>query len=174
MNALQSAKDSFYVALRTRLAATNPQRTIDLSGQDVPAILVEENEPATASVGLCPVPPIADCFYLRYGTVRALDPSSNALAPFALDCTIAYRTRGTRDDAIDRGRTLSALDAELLAIAYPPRTGHCDYEQRPPVDLGLPVFWTAPQLAAIESVGAELRRSVQLTIFFYAEESANA
>jgi hypothetical protein len=168
MNALQSAKDSFYVALRERLAALNPQRTVNLAGQDVPAILVEENEAAS------PAQPLPDCFYLRYGAVRSLNPNSAALAPCAVDCTISYRTRGTRDDATERGRTLSSLDAELLAIADPPRAAHCDYTQTPAADLGVPVFWTTPQLAAIESDGAQLSRGAQLIIHFYAEENANA
>lgn len=166
MNALQFAKDSFYVALRERLTALNPQRTITLAGQDVPAILVEENESAASAE------PLPACFYLRFGAVRSLNPASNALAPFALDCIISYRTRGTRDDSTDRGRTLSMLDAELLAIANPPRTAHCNYEQTPPTDLGTPVFWITPQLAAIESAGVELRRAAQLTIYFYGEENA--
>ncbi len=173
MNAAQSAKDSLYAALRTRLAALNPQRTVTLAQQDVPAILVEENEAVTFGVGtgLCPVR-LFDCFYLRFGAVRTLNPSSSALAPFTLDCAISYRTRGTRDDATDRGRTLAALDGELLSVAAPPRTAHSDYTQAPPLDLGTPVFWTAPQFGAIESVGAELRRTAQVTVFFYAQEHA--
>lgn len=168
MNAAQSAKDSFYAALRARLAALNPQRTVTLAQQDVPAILVEENEAPNSAQPLC------DCFYVRYGAVYPLNPSSSALAPFTLDCVISYRTRGTRDDATDRGRMLSTLDSELLAIAAPPRTAHSDYTQTPPLDLGTPVFWSLPQLGAIDSVGAELRRSAQLTIFFYSQEHANS
>jgi hypothetical protein len=39
---MQNAKDSFYVALRTRLIAINPQRTILLRGAVRPGILVED------------------------------------------------------------------------------------------------------------------------------------
>ena len=41
---MQNAKDSFYMALRTRLAAINPERTILLRGAARPGILVEEAE----------------------------------------------------------------------------------------------------------------------------------
>ena len=41
---MQNAKDSFYMALRTRLAAINPERTVLLRGTIRPGILVEEAE----------------------------------------------------------------------------------------------------------------------------------
>jgi len=41
---MQNAKDSFYMALRARLTAINPQRTILLRGAVRPGILVEEAE----------------------------------------------------------------------------------------------------------------------------------
>ena len=41
---MQNAKDSFYMALRTRLAALNPDRTVLLRGTVRPGILVEEAE----------------------------------------------------------------------------------------------------------------------------------
>ena len=41
---MQNAKDSFYMALRTRLTAINPERTVLLRGAIRPGILVEEAE----------------------------------------------------------------------------------------------------------------------------------
>ena len=41
---MQNAKDSFYMALRTRLASINPERTVLLRGTVRPAILLEEAE----------------------------------------------------------------------------------------------------------------------------------
>ena len=41
---MQNAKDSFYVALKTRLTAINPERTILLRSAVRPGILVEEAE----------------------------------------------------------------------------------------------------------------------------------
>ena len=46
---MQSAKDSFYIALRGRLAALNPQRAVFLDGATRPAIVVCENEPLTSA-----------------------------------------------------------------------------------------------------------------------------
>lgn len=43
-NIMQNAKDSFYMALRTRLATINPERTVLLRGTVRPGILVEEAE----------------------------------------------------------------------------------------------------------------------------------
>ena len=40
---MQAAKDSFYMALRTRLAGLNPTRTMVIDGVTVPAIVVREN-----------------------------------------------------------------------------------------------------------------------------------
>ena len=41
---MQNAKDSFYMALRTRLTTINPERTILVRGAVRPGILVEEAE----------------------------------------------------------------------------------------------------------------------------------
>ena len=41
---MQNAKDSFYMALRARLTAINPERNILLRGAVRPGILVEEAE----------------------------------------------------------------------------------------------------------------------------------
>jgi hypothetical protein len=43
---MQNAKDSFYVALRTRLVAINPERTFLLRSAVRPGIYVEEAEAA--------------------------------------------------------------------------------------------------------------------------------
>ncbi len=47
---MQNAKDSFYLALRTRLAAINPERTVLLRGALRPGIFVEEAEAPSAQV----------------------------------------------------------------------------------------------------------------------------
>ncbi len=56
---MQNAKDSFYLALRTRLAIINPERTALLRGALRPGILVEEAEAPPAQL-----PP--DVFVLRW------------------------------------------------------------------------------------------------------------
>jgi hypothetical protein len=56
---MQNAKDSFYVALRTRLVAINPERTILLRAAVRPGILVEEAEAPFAQLP-------TDVFVLRW------------------------------------------------------------------------------------------------------------
>ncbi len=48
---MQFAKDSFYIALRDRLAVLNPARTVYLDGVTRPAVIVAENQPSTPSGG---------------------------------------------------------------------------------------------------------------------------
>ena len=56
---MQNAKDSFYLALRTRLATINPERTVLLRGALRPGILVEEAEAPLAQLP-------SDVFVLRW------------------------------------------------------------------------------------------------------------
>ena len=46
----------------------------------------------------------------RQGGSRAL---------MAMECVISYHTFGTVESGVDRGRTLAALDTELLSICQP-------------------------------------------------------
>ena len=93
---MQNAKDSFYLALRTRLAAINPERTVLLRGALRPGILVEEAEAPTAQ-------PPADVFVLRWlGLGVDMDLSSTMTAE---ECEILYSTCGTQAfGGLDRDR----------------------------------------------------------------------
>ena len=108
---MQNAKDSFYVALRTRLAAINPERTILLRGTIRPGIIVEE-----AEAPLSQLP--NDVFVLRWlGLGIDLDSGSTMTAE---ECEILYQTCGTQGfGGLDRGRSLCGMDAELVAILQP-------------------------------------------------------
>jgi len=187
---MQSAKDSFYVALRDRLAALNPQRTVFLDGVTRPAVVVVENEYITATG------PLPEAFYIAWGTVQPLPAMRDGQpALLALDCTISYWTAGSAEkQGIDRGRALAQLDSELLAICSPPSTAQCDYSQSPPLGLGTNVLWTMPELhlksqnqlqgtaplwtvMGDQLVGSpsnsvpviRLERAASLTLFFYPE-----
>ena len=70
---MQFTKDTFYMALRTRLAALNPQRTVTIEGALRPAVIVVEDEPATTA------PPFTECFYLTFGAAQAVSRSSQML-----------------------------------------------------------------------------------------------
>ncbi|MGH8701904.1 MAG: hypothetical protein ACREVR_12135 [Burkholderiales bacterium] len=162
---MQHAKDSFYVALRDRLAALNPARTVFLDGVLRPAVIVAENEPSTPSV------PLPDAFYLLWGAVREVKNAQRAPRPLlALDCQIVYRTIGTEaSSSVDRGRMLAALDLELFEISNPPEAVKRDYTQTTPLDLGTKVFWTRPQIVETVALGTELRRTAKTAVYFYSE-----
>lgn len=160
---MQSAKDSFYMALRQRLAAVSPSRVTTLDGRQQPAILVKENEPRPGAA----LPP--DCFCLSFGGARVAPGFERAPNPLlTCECTIEYSTHGTAAGS-DRGRVLGALDADLLRICTPPSTQKIDYTQQPPRALECNIFWVRPQFQAVEDDGASLRRQATLMLYFAPE-----
>jgi len=102
---MQNAKDSFYMALRTRLAAINPERTILLRGAVRPGILAEEAEAPFSQLQ-------DDVFILRW---QGLCVDSNVGSTMVAEqCEILYQTCGTQSyGGLDRGRLLSEMDEEL-------------------------------------------------------------
>ncbi|MFY9647036.1 MAG: hypothetical protein WAK29_17790 [Terriglobales bacterium] len=170
---MQAAKDSFYMALRARLAALNPLRTILIDGASVPAILVRENmEPQfkEAQQGV---------FYVDFGEILIAESTRPMLG---LDCHIWYASEGSGGTGVDRGRMLAEMDAELLEICDPPHTEMVDYSQTPTVDLGSGIFWTVPVLGnaagdlSIQkqqwSAGiARVDRYAELRIYFFLPEA---
>ncbi len=125
---MQFAKDSFYMALRERLASLNPQRTVTLNGATRPAVIVAENEL------VIPVEPLPDAFYIEWAASQTVEGQAGSRALMAMDCVISHHTLGTVESGVDRGRTLAALDMELIGICQP-RTDfqagfHADAERR--------------------------------------------
>lgn len=183
---MQHAKDSFYVALRDRLAALAPARTITLGGVTRPAVIVEENEPLTAAA------PQPCAFYLRWGAARIVSATRASRRPLlGIECLISYCTPGDPDlQGVDRGRALAALDLELLRICSPCEAAKCDHSQSPPADLGTRLHWTMPELLPLSggsgnaptlaledgelrfspsAPAAYLERRARLTLFFFPE-----
>jgi hypothetical protein len=170
---MQFAKDSFYITLRTRLAALDPARIVSVDGISMPAILVTENSPDYSEK------PLPETYYVAWGACRPLAKHNTRRPLFAIDCTISYWTAGTSEAGVDRGRLLGQLDSELIAICHPLSTAKQDYTQSPSTDLGTNVFWTSPALNQIEAgeiprdrsgtPSRSLRRSAVLTIFFFPE-----
>ena len=119
----QLMKDTFYAAIRNRIAANNPARTIVVRGVIRPGVVVAENElPGAAVDGIAP----ADAFCLRWNAL-AIDTQS-ALPLLTLTCEIRYATDGTT--SMDRGRALAAMDAELAtAISCAPADGRHAYHR---------------------------------------------
>ena len=169
---MQAAKDSFYMALRTRLAGLNPARTMVIDGVTVPAIVVRENlEPRFVEAQ-------AEAFYLDFGDI--LIAESTRPMP-GLDCHIWYASEGSGGTGVDRGRVLAEMDVELLGMCDPPHTEMLDYSQNPSVDLGSGIFWTTPVMrnaagdVAIQkqqwSAGAaRVDRYAQVRIYFFLPE----
>ena len=166
------------MALRERLAAVNPARTVVINGLTRPAILVAENEPANSAE------PMAETFHIYWGGAKVSKAHSGGERPLmGLECTIAYRTAGSGEAGVDRGRGLAKLDEELLAICRPGWAAKREYTQSPPAELGTNLMWNPPDLGETETVGeapsswrktraisgARLQRLASMTIYFFRE-----
>ena len=138
---MQNAKDSFYMALRTRLTAINPERTILLRGAVRPGILVEEAEAPFSQLP-------NDVFVLRWlGLGVDMDLGSTMAAE---ECEIVYQTCGTQSfGGLDRGRALSEMDEELVAMLQPFYTPKLNYTATPPAAMLTQVFWDEPGFAPV-------------------------
>jgi hypothetical protein len=165
---MQAARDTFYVALRGRLAAINPARTIVLRGQVRPGILVEENELPTA---FQPV----DAFSLRWTAARV--DTNGPLPLIAAECLISYATAGTAGNGgMDRGRLLAAMDGELLAALNqtPHSAPKLNYSGvagtgAAAVAMATSIFWSQPTFAPAAAEGERLARSATVQVFSYQE-----
>jgi len=162
---MQNAKDSFYLALRDRLAALDPSRTVTVNGIARPAILVVENE-----VTMADIPP-SGVLCLGWLGAQAVAGFEHATQPLMeLACQFDYWTEGTQPNAYqDRGRMLAALDAALLQICAPPRTPLMDHTISPAAALGGSVTWTRPVLQPLTLDGRRLRRTAAMKVFAMAE-----
>ena len=159
---MQNAKDSFYMALRTRLVTINPERTILLRGTVRPGILVEEAE---APFNQLP----NDVFVLRWlGLSVDMDLGSTMAAE---ECEILYQTCGTQSfGGLDRGRTLSGMDEELVAMLQPFYTPKLSYTATPPAAMLTQVFWDEPGLGPIVVQRDRLSRSAKVMVYSYQEQ----
>lgn len=160
---MQNAKDSFYSTLRSRLAVVNPERTVLMRGAVRPGIIVEDAEASFAQ-------PLVDVFVLRWvGLAADLDlPSTMS----ALECEISYCTSGTQAfGGLDRGRALTRMDQELLAILRPFSTPKFNYAVQPAAPLQTQVFWDEPSLAPTSAQRDRLSRTARVVIYSYEEQS---
>ena len=159
---MQNAKDSFYMALRTRLATINPERTTLLRGAVRPGILVEEAEAPFSQLP-------SDVFVLRWlGLGVDKDMDSTMVAE---ECEILYQTCGTQSfGGLDRGRSLSAMDGELVAILSPFYTPKLDFTATPPATMLTQVFWDEPGFGPIAVQRDRLSRSAKVMVYSYQEQ----
>lgn len=159
---MQNAKDSFYMALRNRLAGLNAQRTVLVRGAVRPGILVEEAEAPFAQ-------PLNDVFLVRWLGMAADVDLASPMA--ALECEIAYGTCGSQSfGGLDRGRAMTAMDAELMAMVQPFSTPKMLYTATPPKALLTQVFWEEPVLTPLVTQRDRLSRTARMTVYSYQEE----
>lgn len=167
---MQSLKDSFYIALRDRLAVRNPERKVNIGGQERPAIVVAENELVAAAS------PLLEVFHLNWSKTAAL--TSDEPAPMLkVICEISYASEGSDDlNSQDRGRTLAAMDAELFDICRPGRTEVEDYSDSaggaPPFAPGTTLFWSLPELSETKTEGRRVSRTATVELFAFTERTA--
>lgn len=159
---MQNAKDSFYMALRTRLAAINPERTILLRGTMRPGILVEEAEAPFSQLP-------SDVFVLRWQGLGIDQDLASTMS--AEECEIVYQACGTQSyGGLDRGRALSTMDEELAAILAPFYTPKLNYTATPPTTMLTQVFWDEPGFGAITTLRDRLSRSAKVMVYSYLEQ----
>jgi len=159
---MQNAKDSFYMALRTRLAVLNPERTILLRGVVRPGIVLEEAEaPYTQQP--------SDVFVLRW-TGLGMD-TDLGLALAAEECEIHYQTVGTQSyGGLDRGRMLSEMDEEIAMILRPFYTPKMNYLAQPATELLTHVFWDEAIFSPLTTQRDKLSRNARTRVYSYQEE----
>lgn len=161
---MQNAKDTFYETLRDRLAAANAAATLVVRGVVRPAVVVEENEIASAAE-------LRDCFRLRWTGLR-VDAGAAALVSMA--CEIRYATAGS-GGGLDRGRALAAMDAALMAAvgAAPQSAVKKDFSGLAnggaAVSLSSRVWWSDVAFGALTEDAGEVRRTATVEVWSYRE-----
>ena len=161
---MQNAKDTFYTALRDRLATVNPARTIVVRGVTRPGVLVEENELVS---GVTP----ADAFRLRWTGLKVDVAGPLPLA--TLTCEIHYATDGDAESGgMDRDRLLAAMDAELSSAltAAPQTAAKISYSSTAaPAALATNIFWGDPVFGPAIITGERVERVATVEVFCYQE-----
>ena len=159
---MQNAKDSFYMALRSRLTTINPERTVLLRGAVRPGIVVEEAE---APFNQLP----NDVYVLRWlGMGVDVDLASTMVAE---QCEILYQTCGTQSfGGLDRGRLMSQMDEEVTAMLQPFHTPKLNYTATPPAAMLTQVFWDEPGFSPLTIQRDRLSRSASVMVYSYQEQ----
>ncbi len=159
---MQNAKDTFYMMLRARLAALNPDRTVIVRGATRPAVVVEENELEQENA------PLLDTFVLRWvgSTVDTTEP----LGLHGAVCSIRFGTRGTPElSGMDRGRVLEALGHELRAILLPSVAAKQDFTGDAPITDETNVFWSEAGFGDASESDGVMTRVATVHVFALAE-----
>jgi hypothetical protein len=89
----------------------------------------------------------------------------------AVECEIFYQTCGTQSfGGLDRGRSLSEMDEELVAMLQPFFTPKLNYTATPPAAMLTRVFWDEPGFTPIVTQRDQLSRSAKVMVYSYQEQ----
>lgn len=134
-----------------------------LRGALRPAIVLEE-----AEAPFTQLPP--DVFMLRWLGLGA--DADTSLPMIAMECEVSYCTSGTQAfGGLDRGRSLTRMDRELLAILEPHSTPKLNYSVQPPASMQTQVFWDEPTFTPATTQRDRLGRTARLMVYSYEEQS---
>ena len=157
---MQHAKDSFYVALRDRIATINPNRVVSLRGTERPAVLVEESEPPVGELR-------NDVFVLRWNTTTFVE---SVIPLVKMGCEIHYATCGSASSSgLDRGRAMNGMDSELISALNPMSARKMNFVVTPAVALQTYVFWNEAVFGNLIALRDKLQRIASITIFSFLE-----
>ena len=89
----------------------------------------------------------------------------------AEQCEVIYQTCGTQSfGGLDRGRALSEMDEELIAMMQPFYTAKLNYTATPPAAMLTQVFWDEPAFAPIAIQRDRLSRTASVMVYSYQEQ----
>jgi hypothetical protein len=157
---MQDTKDTFFVALRDRVAALNPGRTVVVRGVVRPGVIVEENELASEFIA-------AGVFLLRWTELSVNRQGAMPLAELTL--SIRYCSDGDADNGgMDRGRLLAQMDAELgKALGGLQHARKTRFAAGGAVVLKTNIFWGDVTFGPVVVVGERMSRVASVTVFGY-------
>jgi hypothetical protein len=158
---MQNAQNTFYITLRNRLVALNPNRTIYLRGVTRPGILVESNELVVAK-------PPSDVFVLRWIGLHNDPYLSDVL--LQMECEIAYMTEGTTGNlGMDRGAMLTQMDVELMSLLQPNTAQKMNYAPAAAVPMETQIFWSEASFQPLKVERDRLSRIATVSVFSHEE-----
>src|SRR5208337_3656411 len=89
----------------------------------------------------------------------------------AVGCEILYQTCGTQGfGGLDRGRALSEMEEELMAMLAECYTPKLNYTATPPAAMLTQVFWDEPGFGPITIQKDRLSRSAKVMVYSYQEQ----
>lgn len=159
---MQNAKDSFYIAMRDRLAIINPMRVLTIRAVQRPSLLMEEAEAPMIEI-------LNNTFVIRWTTAASIANQPGSLV--SLGCEFHYASSGSQTNlGLDRGRELSELDREILAMLQPSTTPKYTYVTMPAEALQTNIFWTDVILEPVQTVRDQLVRVARIIVFSLGEK----